>query len=50
VVYDTGAYQDALAMQHCLLSSPIKLIAENGHIVVVRKRESAEDVGKRFGW
>lgn len=49
-VFDTGAYQDSLAMQHCLLSSPIKLVAENGHIVVVRKRESAEDVGKRFGW
>lgn len=49
-VFDTGAYQDSLAMQHCLLSSPIKIVAENGHIVVVRKRESAEDVGKRFGW
>lgn len=50
VVFDTGAYQDSLAMQHCLLSSPVKIVAENGHIVVVRKRETAEDVGKRFGW
>lgn len=50
VVYDTGAYQDSLAMQHCLLSSPVKIVAENGHIVVVRKRETAEEVGKRFGW
>ena len=50
VVYDTGAYQDSLSMQHCLLSSPVKIVAENGHIVVVRKRETAEEVGKRFGW
>ena len=50
VVFDTGAYQASLAMQHCLLSSPIKIIIENGHVVVARKRESAEDVGKNFGW
>ena len=50
VVFDTGAYQDSLSMQHCLLSSPVKIIAENGHIVVARKRETAEDVGKLFGW
>lgn len=50
VFFDTGAYQDALASHHCMLSSPIKLIAENGHIVVARKRESPEDVGKEFGW
>jgi arginine decarboxylase len=49
-VYDTGAYQDSLAMQHCLLSSPVKIVAENGHIVIVRKRETAEEVGRRFGW
>ncbi len=49
-VFDTGAYQDSLAMQHCLLSSPVKIVAENGHIVIVRKRESADDIGKRFGW
>ncbi len=50
VFFDTGAYQDALASQHCLLSSPIKLIAENGHIVVARKRESPEEIGRNFGW
>ena len=50
VFFDTGAYQDALASHHCMLSSPIKIIAENGHIVVARKRESPEDVGKEFGW
>ncbi len=47
---DTGAYQDALASHHCLLSSPAKLIAENGHLIIARKRETAEDVGKLFGW
>jgi arginine decarboxylase-like protein len=50
VVYDTGAYQDPLAMHHCMLSSPLKLIAENGHIVVARKRETPDEVGKDFGW
>ena len=50
VVHDTGAYQDPLAAHHCMLSSPLKLIAENGHIVVARKRESPDDVGKGFGW
>ncbi len=47
---DSGAYQDPLASHHCLLSSPAKIIAENGHIIVARKRETAEDVGKLFGW
>lgn len=49
-VLDTGAYQDALSSHHCLLSNPAKLIAQNGVITVARKRESAEDVGKLFGW
>ncbi len=49
-VFDTGAYEDALVMHHCLLSSPLKIIAENGHIVVARKRETPEEVGKVFGW
>ena len=49
-ILDTGAYQDALASQHCMLSSPVKLIAQNGEIKIARKRESAEEVGKRFGW
>lgn len=48
--YDTGAYQDALASHHCLLSSPAKLIAQNGEIKVARKRETPEEVGKYFGW
>jgi len=50
VVYDTGAYQNSLAANHCMLSSPIKIIVENGHIVVARKRETPDEVGKEFGW
>jgi arginine decarboxylase len=49
-ILDTGAYQDALASQHCLLSSPAKLIAQDGEIKLARKRETAEEVGKKFGW
>jgi arginine decarboxylase len=49
-VMDTGAYQDPLAAHHCMLSSPLKIIAENGHIVVARKRETPDEVGKNFGW
>jgi len=48
--FDTGAYQDALASNHCLLSNPAQLIANNGIITVSRKRETAEDLGRRFGW
>lgn len=49
-VLDTGAYQDSLANRHCLLSRPVKLIAQNGDVTVVRKRETSEDVGRKFGW
>ncbi len=49
-VLDTGAYQDSLASHHCLLSSPLKLLAVNGEIKVARKRETSEEVGKQFGW
>ena len=47
---DTGAYQDALASHHCLLSSPAKLIIQNGVVTVARKRETPEEIGKQFGW
>lgn len=50
VMFDTGAYQDPLAARHCLLSSPIKVIAENGHVVIAREKESPEEIGKDFGW
>lgn len=49
-IFDTGAYQDSLASHHCLLSSPLKLLATNGELKVIRKRESAEEIGKMFGW
>jgi arginine decarboxylase len=49
-VLDTGAYQDSLASHHCLLSSPAKIIAQNGETHIARKRETPEDVGRQFGW
>lgn len=49
-IFDTGAYQDAFASHHCLLSSPVKVALQNGIATIIRKRESAEDVGKLFGW
>ncbi|MBI2056271.1 MAG: hypothetical protein HYT37_02730 [Candidatus Sungbacteria bacterium] len=48
--FDTGAYQDAFASHHCLLSSPLKIILQNGVVTIARKRETAEDIGKLFGW
>lgn len=47
---DSGAYQDPLASHHCLLSSPAKIIAQNGVLTVARRRESSEEVGRLFGW
>lgn len=49
-IFDTGAYQDALSSYHCMLSSPTKIIVQNGVITVARKRETPEEVGKQFGW
>lgn len=49
-IFDTGAYQDGLASHHCLLSAPVKIIAQDGTIKIARKRESAESIGKLFGW
>ena len=49
-ILDTGAYQDALASHHCLLSSPAKLVAQDGSIKIARKRETPEEVGRQFGW
>ena len=49
-ILDSGAYQDALASHHCLLSSPAKLIAQDGTVKIARKRESPEMVGRLFGW
>ena len=49
-IFDTGAYQDAFASHHCLLSSPLKLVLQNGIVTVARKRETADEIGKLFGW
>ncbi len=49
-ILDTGAYQDALASHHCLLSAPAKIIAQDGTIKIARKRETADAIGKLFGW
>jgi len=49
-IFDTGAYQDGLASHHCLLSAPIKIVAQDGMIKIVRKRESADSIGRLFGW
>ncbi len=47
---DSGAYQDSLASHHCLLSSPAKIIAQNGILTMARRRETPEEVGRMFGW
>jgi arginine decarboxylase len=49
-VLDTGAYQDGLASHHCLLSAPMKVIAQDGMVKIARKRETAESISKLFGW
>jgi arginine decarboxylase len=49
-LFDSGAYQDALASHHCLLSSPAKIIAQNGVLTIARRHESPEEIGKMFGW
>jgi arginine decarboxylase len=49
-VLDNGAYQDALASHHCLLSAPMKIVVKDGTVKIARKRESAETIGKLFGW
>lgn len=49
-ILDTGAYQDGLSSHHCLLSAPMKIIAKDGTIKIARKRETAETIGKLFGW
>ena len=49
-ILDTGAYQDALSSHHCLLSAPVKIIAQDGTIQVARKKETSENIAKLFGW
>lgn len=49
-VLGTGNYQDGFANHHCLNGSPAKVVCQNGDVTLLRKRESADDVGKLFGW
>jgi len=49
-IFDTGAYQDSLASHHCLLSAPMKIVAQDGIIKIISKRETADSIGKIFGW
>ena len=49
-ILDTGAYQDSFASHHCFLSSPAKIVLQNGIVTLARRRETPEDVGKLFGW
>lgn len=49
-ILDTGAYQDGLSSHHCLLSNPMKIVVQDGTEKIVRKRETAESIGKLFGW
>lgn len=49
-ILDTGAYQEALSSQHCLLDNPEKLMLTNGKVKILRRRDSAREVGKELGW
>ncbi|MFA6524344.1 MAG: hypothetical protein WC264_03160 [Candidatus Paceibacterota bacterium] len=49
-ILDTGAYQDSLSSHHCLLSVPMKITAQDGTVKIIRKRETADYIGKLFGW
>ncbi|MDE2399660.1 MAG: hypothetical protein KGL67_01455 [Patescibacteria group bacterium] len=49
-ILDTGAYQDGLASHHCLLSAPMKIVAQDGMIKIARKREGPDAISKLFGW
>ena len=49
-IFDTGAYQDAFSSHHCLLSSPAKVVLQNGIVTVARRRETPDDVAKLVGW
>ena len=49
-IFDTGAYQNSLSNNHCLLSKPALIVCQNGEVKVARKRETPEEVGRQFGW
>lgn len=49
-VLDTGNYQDGFLNHHCLNAAPAKVLVQNGDVTLIRKRETADEVGKLFGW
>lgn len=49
-VLDTGAYQDGFAGHHCFISSPTRIILQNGIVTIARKKQGPEEIGKLFGW
>jgi arginine decarboxylase len=49
-VLNTGAYQDGFSGHHCFISSPTKVVLQNGIVTVARKKEGPEEIGKIFGW
>jgi arginine decarboxylase len=49
-VFDTGAYQNSLGNNHCLLSKPAMVVCQNGEVKLARRRQTPEEIGKLFGW
>ncbi len=49
-VFDTGSYQNSLGNNHCLISKPALVVCQNGEVKLSRRRQTAEEVGKQFGW
>ena len=49
-VFDTGSYQYTLSNNHCLLSKPALVVCQNGEVKLSRRRQTAEELGKIFGW
>lgn len=50
VTFDTGSYQSTFSNNHCLLSRPALVVCQNGEVKLSRKRQTAEEIGKLFGW
>ena len=49
-VFDTGSYQYTLSNNHCLLSKPAMVVCENGVVRLSRRRQTADELGRLFGW
>ncbi len=50
VTFDTGSYQGSLSNNHCLISKPALVVCQNGEVKLSRKRQTADELGKLFGW